>query len=34
MRLEELDGVQDVEQDVDSGQEVNYRRRRVGDYVL
>jgi hypothetical protein len=27
----ELDGVQDVEQDVDSGQELNRRRRRVGD---
>jgi hypothetical protein len=30
----ELDGVQDVEQDVDSGLEVNRRRRRVGDDVL
>jgi hypothetical protein len=29
-----LDGVQDVDQDVDSGQEVNRRRRRVGDNVL
>jgi hypothetical protein len=29
----ELDGVQDVEQDVDSGQGVNRRRRRVGDYI-
>jgi hypothetical protein len=27
----ELDGVQEVEQDVDSGQEVNGRRRRVRD---
>jgi hypothetical protein len=27
----ELDGVQDVEQDVDRGQEVNRRLRRVGD---
>jgi hypothetical protein len=27
----ELDGVQEVEQEVDSGQEVNRRRRRVGD---
>jgi hypothetical protein len=30
----ELDGVQDVQRDVDSGQEVNRRRRRVGDNVL
>ena len=27
----ELDGVQDVEQDVDGGQEVNRRQRRVGN---
>jgi len=27
----ELDGEQDVEQDVDGGLEVNHRRRRVGD---
>jgi hypothetical protein len=30
----ELDGVQDVQQDVDSGQEVNRRRRRVHDNVI